>query len=399
LDPRVSPFDVIVVGAGPSGALAAHELARGGASVLLLDRAAFPRWKVCGACLSPGALRVLDAAGLGGIATELGGVGLRSLVLAAQGRSARVRLAGSLALSRSALDTALVRAAEAAGAVFWPGSRVSLGVLEGGARRLRVARDGAEVLVAARIVVDATGLGRGLRDETAPSDDVAARSRVGVGAVVRGDAYPVVPGNLHMAVGRAGYVGLVRVEDGALNVAAALDPGPLRTAGPEAVVSSVLAEAGLPALGESPLAGWRGTPLLTRSSPDAGNERLFRVGDAAGYVEPFTGEGICWALSAGRVVARLAEVGAERWRDELLDAWRAYRRHALAPSQRLCRALSGALRRPRLVSAAVAALRVAPALAAPFVSRAGRPPMGIAAMRGSAARVASAPRDRVQART
>lgn len=395
----MSPLDVIVVGAGPSGALVAYELARGGASVLLLDRAAFPRWKVCGACLSPGALRVLDDAGLGEVATELGGVGLRSLVLGAQGRSARVPLAGSLALSRSAFDAALVRTAIAAGAAFWPESRVSLGVLEGGARCLRVVREGAEVSVAARVVVDATGLGRGLRDGASPSDDVAAYSRVGVGAVVRGEDYPVVPGDLHMAVGRAGYVGLVRVEDGSLNVAAALDPAPLRTAGPEEVVSGVLTEAGLAPLGESPLWGWRGTPLLTRSSPDAGNERLFRVGDAAGYVEPFTGEGICWALSAGRVVARLAAAGAERWRAELLDDWRAYRRHALAPSQRLCRALAGALRRPRLVSAAVAALSVAPGLAAPFVSRAGRPPTGVAAVRRSAARAASEPRAREQART
>jgi flavin-dependent dehydrogenase len=187
-----------------------------------------------------------------------------------------------------------------------------------------------------------------------------------------------------MAVGRAGYVGLVRVEDGALNVAAALDPARLRTAGPEEVVSSVLAEAGFPPLAEQSLAGWRGTPLLTRASRDAGGERLIRVGDAAGYVEPFTGEGICWALSAGRVAARLAAAGAELWRDGLLDDWRAYRQSVLAPSQRLCRMLAAALRRPALVAASVAALRIAPALAAPFVSRAGRPPTGGAAQPGAA---------------
>jgi flavin-dependent dehydrogenase len=377
---------VVVVGAGPGGALAAYELARGGASVLLLDRAAFPRWKVCGACLSPGALRVLDDAGLGGLASDLGGVPLQRLVLAARARSARVPLGGSLALSRFAFDAALVRAAVAEGAVFWPGSRVALGRLEGDARGLQVIRDGAKVAVAARVVVDATGLGRGLRAGTAPSDEVAAGSRVGVGAVLRGDDYPVRPGDLHMAVGRAGYVGLVRVEDGALNVAAALDPARLRTASPEQVVSGVLAEAGLPPVAEQPLEGWRGTPLLTRSSRDAGSERLFHVGDAAGYVEPFTGEGICWALSAARVSARLAAAGAERWRNGLLDEWRAYRRNALVPSQRLCRVLAGALRRPRLVSVAVDALRVAPALAAPAVSRAGRPPGGGAAQAIAAVR-------------
>jgi menaquinone-9 beta-reductase len=377
----VSPWDVAVVGAGPSGAMAAHELARGGASVVLLDRAAFPRWKVCGACLSPGALRVLDAAGLGGLATGLGAVGLRRLVLGARGRSARVPLAGSLAVSRSAFDAGLVRAAVAAGAVFWPEARASLGRLDGETCGLRVVRDGEDMTVAARVVVDATGLGRSLGRESTPADEVAAGSRVGVGAVLRADGYPVARGDLHMAVGRAGYVGLVRVEDGALNVAAALDPARLRKAGPEVVVSGVLAEAGLPPLAEQPTAGWRGTPFLTRSSLEAASERLFRVGDAAGYVEPFTGEGICWALSAGRVAARLAAAGAECWGEGLLADWYGYRRRVLAPSQRLCRVLAGAVRRPRLVTAGVAVLRVAPVLATPFVARLGRPPAGGAGRR------------------
>ncbi|HEY7428386.1 MAG TPA: FAD-dependent oxidoreductase, partial [Gemmataceae bacterium] len=58
-------WDVVVVGAGPAGAMAAHELARRGCAVLLVDRAAFPRWKVCGCCLNGHALVTLQAAGLG----------------------------------------------------------------------------------------------------------------------------------------------------------------------------------------------------------------------------------------------------------------------------------------------------------------------------------------------
>ena len=63
--PVVTSWDAIVVGAGPGGAITAQSLARRGASVLLLDRQAFPRWKVCGGCLSAGALGALEAAGLG----------------------------------------------------------------------------------------------------------------------------------------------------------------------------------------------------------------------------------------------------------------------------------------------------------------------------------------------
>ncbi len=58
-------WDAVVVGAGPAGALAAHQLAVGGARVLLVEKKRFPRWKVCGACLNGQALAVLDSTGLG----------------------------------------------------------------------------------------------------------------------------------------------------------------------------------------------------------------------------------------------------------------------------------------------------------------------------------------------
>ena len=57
--PRLMMFDVIVCGAGPAGSVAATILARGGARVLLIDRARFPRDKLCGDTLNPGTLAVL----------------------------------------------------------------------------------------------------------------------------------------------------------------------------------------------------------------------------------------------------------------------------------------------------------------------------------------------------
>ena len=113
---------------------------------------------------------------------------------------------------------------------------------------------------------------------------------------------------------------------------------------------------------------------ITRSRADVGGERLFRLGDAAGYVEPFTGEGMCWAMSGGRAVASLALSAIEDWRGELLSTWQNHHRNDLRRSQRLCTALAWALRRPWLVQTAVAAVGVAPGLAAPFVRRAARPP-------------------------
>jgi len=73
--PLVPDWDV-VVGAGLAGALAAHGLARRGVRVLLVEQRLFPRWKVCGACLSPQALAALDGAGLAGLVVGQGGLAL-----------------------------------------------------------------------------------------------------------------------------------------------------------------------------------------------------------------------------------------------------------------------------------------------------------------------------------
>lgn len=65
-------WDALVIGAGPAGALAARQLAQAGVRVLLVERNAFPRWKVCSACLNGQALSVLDAIGLEALVPSLG---------------------------------------------------------------------------------------------------------------------------------------------------------------------------------------------------------------------------------------------------------------------------------------------------------------------------------------
>src|SRR5262249_23420797 len=114
------PWDVLVVGAGPAGALAAHGLARRGLAVLLVDKAGFPRWKVCGGSLHVAALATLEQAGLGELVGQSGAVSLADVRVAAGRRHAILPLPGGAALSREALDAALVRAALAVGSHFLP---------------------------------------------------------------------------------------------------------------------------------------------------------------------------------------------------------------------------------------------------------------------------------------
>jgi flavin-dependent dehydrogenase len=364
-------WDALVAGAGPAGTAAAIALARSGASVLLVERAALPRQKVCGACLGPAALACLERLGAHDVATRARAVPLAAMVLRSQGKAARLRLPGWGALARARMDEELVGVAARAGVTVWTESRVALGPMGPTARTVRVARGDSETAVEARVVIDATGLGRGLAEDGRPTTHADPRARVGVGLELDLPDYPVPDGELHMAVGRPGYVGLVRVESGRLNVAAAVDPTALRERTPDAVIAGILSDAGLPPLPPTVEDGWRGTPRLTRSG-DAGGHRLFRVGDAAGYVEPFTGEGIGWALADGLAAAGCARVALEGRPADALAHWRRHRAARSATAERICRGLARGLRRPRLVNIAVTALGALPELAAPLVRRVAR---------------------------
>jgi flavin-dependent dehydrogenase len=363
------PWDAVVVGAGPAGSLAARALALRGLDVLLADRAAFPRWKVCGCCLNGAALAALDAAGLGALPAACGARPLEGLRLGARGRSAAVPLGRGVALSREAFDAALVRSAVAAGAAFLPRTVVSLGGLCGETRAVSLESDGATYTARAGVVVAADGSGGRLMARAslggAPAE---AGSRVGAGVVVACAPPFYQPGTVYMACGEGGYAGLVRLEDGRLDIAAALDVAAVRSGrGPGPAVARLLGEAGWPVPPGLERLGWRGTPPLTRRAQRLAAERVFAAGDAAGYVEPFTGEGMARALAAGLAVASLAARAARHWDLSLSRAWEAAYRRAVPRRQLTCRASAAVLRRPRLARALIGLLSLAPGVAAPVV--------------------------------
>ena len=237
-----SAWDVAVVGAGPAGAMAAHELARLGATVLLVDKSRFPRYKVCGCCLNGRALGVLDAAGLGGLVDRHGGLPLDTFQLAAAGRSARMKLPRGAALSRAVFDAAMADAAAAEGARFVPECRASL--KEGARDRWTVSLRWGEVSVevSARVVLADDGLGQKLLNTAETFESRPAESaRIGAGVMLDDCAGEFAPGVIYMAAGTGGYVGLVRVEGNRLNVAAALDPAAVREhGGPGPVAAAIM---------------------------------------------------------------------------------------------------------------------------------------------------------------
>ncbi len=418
----------MVVGAGPAGSVVARELASRGTGVLLVDQVTFPRAKVCGCCLNAAGVGALEAVGLGHVLRDLGAVPLRRARLAAGRADAEVALPGGVAVSRDALDAALLREAEAAGAAVLTGVRAKVEE-DGGLRvtltatsdpnpvRGRVARafspEGAfaspgwqpgaacgearENEVRESDTADAAqgfrpGLAKapsGLKTETLRPEvvvlasglptraDPAPGSRLGAGVVLPADAAPAffVAGTIYMATARGGYVGLVRLEDGRLDLAAAFDAAFVKTAGGlGAAAADVLKTTRWPRVPGLADAAWKGTPALTRAPAAVAGPRTFAVGDAAGYVEPFTGEGMAWAVAGAAVLAPIVQRAALGWAEAHAAEWRRAHARVVGGRQGVCRAAARALRSPAFTRLAVRALAVVPALARPVTAALNRPP-------------------------
>lgn len=369
-------WHAIVIGAGPAGALSSLLLARAGLKTLLVDRKAFPRGKVCGGCLNPRAIETLGRHGLIDRVRLRGGSPVRALELRHGSRHATVGLPEGLAISRLALDEELVRAVREAGAdtMFDTTAVVVDDACASGDRSPRQVRlrhtNGTEEVMSAAVVVVADGLAHSsLRDCPDMHTRVASQSRIGVGALMPRTAFPAGRATISMAIGRQGYVGGVEVEDGWVNVAAALDPDSLREHGSIAsAVTTVLREAGVTPAEEFAGADWSGTLPLTRRMRTPAARRMFVVGDAAGYVEPFTGEGMAWAFAGAERLVPFARAAVESWDASLARRWTRAHARLVGRDQRWCRAIAHMVRSPAAVDAAMALLRRYPRLAQPVLT-------------------------------
>jgi len=363
-------WQAVVVGAGPAGTATAWRLAAAGIRVLLVDRHAFPRGKVCGCCLSGRALEELCALGDGALPDAA--VPLASVRLVHRGRTARLPLPAGRVVSRERLDETLVRRAVVAGCQWLPATAVQ--AIDDDVPGVATLRLAAAVPAAIRseLIVIATGLADHVRIGRAATSGrvVEPASRIGVGGILPASACSLPRGELVMAVGRDGYCGIVRLEDGRIDVAAALDRAAIgRDADAAATVAGLLHDAVGGRTGLVPdadlirAASFRATPPLTRRAPlvAGGSRRILRVGDAAGYVEPFTGEGIGWALTSARILADAA-VAAQGLRPpaEMAARYHAAHRRELSAVHARCRRVAGGLRRPAVVATAVAAARAVP---------------------------------------
>jgi flavin-dependent dehydrogenase len=370
------PWDAIVIGAGPAGALSACLLAREGLRVLLVERKRFPRPKVCGGCLNAQALAALERAGLADRVRALGASRVHTFRLHQHARTAVLRLPPGLAVSRRALDAALAAAAVEAGCVLLT-ETAALVVPEGGEpwregwRRVSLQqRHGQSVMASARAIIAADGLAHSsLRECASFHSRVSPAARVGIGGEAGPGAIALEPASITMAVGRHGYVGAVEVEGGRVNIAAAVDPAFLKArATASCAIRAILAEAGVRAGASLDGVDWTGTISLTRRLPRPAARGVFVVGDAAGYVEPFTGEGMAWAFAGAEAVVPFVKRAMVSHDPGLENAWARAHARGIGHEQRWCRIAARVLRRPALVTSMVMLLRRQPGLARPVLA-------------------------------
>jgi flavin-dependent dehydrogenase len=370
--------DVAVVGGGPAGATVAALLAAAGRSVVLLERAPAWRWRACGVFASPAAGAALRAAGLS--ETELAAVARPIPAMRVEtARGTRVRLtygaAGSgaaaagttsaLGFDRQALDEALLQRARFAGVDVRQGTAVTSvelpgrGTHDGPGVVLRLAGHGTDEAppLTARIVVGADGI-RSIVARSAGVDRPSPLGRrVGLTFHVT-DPWGGAAHDARMVVIADGYVGLAPVPGGRLNVGIVLGrrwASALRDEGAAPLAARILAA--LPAddgrhLSSEPLDANEGaSPLGHRVSRRSGEGWLL-VGDAAGFLDPFTGEGLHRAVVSAQLGA--AAVDAALGRGEAgtasggLDAYDRAMRGRFATKDAVSRLVQVFLGRPAL---------------------------------------------------
>ncbi len=413
----------MVIGAGVAGSTAAIRFAHLGCDVTLVERAPFPREKICGCCLGAAGLNALDAIGLGNAVRDLGTptytfVGYlqtqrdktsTSSPLVCQ-RPIRLPTEAGVAISRGSLDFMLIKQAAATGVKVWQPYEAQIVDADATRTFLRYRRVDNESLQEWQyteefdLVVLASGLSGVFvgRPPHEASESTARRWRLpwiesphgpfGIATHLPAthplaNAWGLPDGEIQMVCGDEGYVGLVRLPGGNIDIASALSASQSsnRSSGRDDAISGESVRSGnptsrlitlltshpeLPGSMHGMLANWLYKEAILMTAPRlrrkrlAGRDRVVAIGDCAGYVEPLTGEGMTWGIETGLAVADLW-AGSNRPL-EFADQW-SVRLASLQRKRRiLCSGVTRAMRVRALRKVARFGLIHAPWLAGPM---------------------------------
>jgi menaquinone-9 beta-reductase len=325
----MSDFDAIIVGGGPAGSSAAIHLAARGARVLLAERERFPRAKLCGEFISPECLGHFARLGvLEGMESAGGSPVSETVFYAPSGRALSVpsewfggARAYALGLSRAEMDARLLeRAREVGVRVLEESALAGVLVEDGRVRGVSLHEEGSRIREhRAAVTVDATGRQRAVARRAERELRGAGRNTNDDGDADRGEKLVAFKAHLEGARGASGaceiyfyaggYGGLSPVEGGASNLCFFARARDVRSRGGDAarVMREVLMRnrrAAETLERARAKARWLAVAVESfgRRAP-APAPGLIAAGDAAAFIDPFTGSGMLMALEGGELAA------------------------------------------------------------------------------------------------
>ncbi len=367
--------DVVVIGAGLAGSSVAHQLARQGWDVLLLERDHFPRHKVCGEFLSPESQKSLQVMALYDTVVALDPSLVNyAKIVSRRGVSITMPLPGcAWGISRYALDRALATAAQQQGVQFKSGTTVRGYTQADGEYTVQLRAESGESSVRARAVIAACG--RHTQAGLPPNTRITSDQQRYVGVKCHFDQVNM-PAQVELFMFPGGYAGINSVEGGRVNVCLLTSYAAFAQAGKRADSLIAAAAQWNPTLGER-LAGGRCLPETAAVVAPVDTYRpavpwtdIACLGDTAVMIPPLCGDGMAMALRSAELCAPLAHEflsgshSLSAWADKYSAVWHAEFQQRL----RLGRLLQKLLSAPLVSDFAVGVGRIVPSLATYLVN-------------------------------
>ncbi len=313
MTPRHATYDVIVVGGGPAGSVVAALTAEKGLRVLLLERAIFPREKVCGDCMNPRCWEIIRLLRLERRFRDLTHASAREVRIcgingAMHKQPLKLASYGGIMMKRSLLDALLLQRAREFGAEVLEGCNVT-----------KASEDGSVASTAGQLQAQFLVGADGRNSIVARSSGMlpyVASDRVGM------HAHVPLPDSMRDSIELRflpnGYCGMADVGNDTLNLCLVGMPREI----------PALKHWAETEIGIETGTVWRSITPLARSPVGPCKGRILLTGDAARVVEPFTGEGIYYAMKSSALAARsILAAQKSGWNeDAALDYTRAHAR-------------------------------------------------------------------------
>ena len=363
-------YDVIIAGGGPAGASAAIHLSTRGARVLLAEQKKFPRAKLCGEFISPECALHFERLGVADQILSARPARLTETVFySRRGKSVGVPSAWfgpsgiALGLSRAEMDERLLRRASEAGAHVREDTQVTNLLFDDAAvNGVVVKQGGRESRYHAPVTLDATGRTRALARRVERSGSNLHRAPLVAFKAHLADT-SVAAGACEIYFYRGGYGGLSSIENGLSNLCFIASARDVRACGADAerVMREVVCQNQRAA--ETLRNAKARTPWLAVTLEKFGRHKLspakglLTIGDAASFIDPFTGSGMLMALESGELAANVISdhlsQSASKDIDELSANYKAAYEQSFDSRLRVCSLMRRAAFTPGIAAIAI----------------------------------------------